>query len=117
MLKIFLVILSDGKENGVKIVVMSEGDNELKSRDIENELRLPQNERSNSLDPTNKFDGFDPNRRRISSISSLGNWAGAMIVSDVAVSRNGNWYIGFYASQYQMLRIYITLQAKSGRFS
>lgn len=100
------------KGSEVKIVVMS--DDELKSGDIErNRLNVPchnsipsiqnlfagdkfaagKNERSKSLDPTNNLDGFDPNKRRISSISSLGNWTGAVVVSDMSETtrKNGKW--------------------------
>lgn len=57
-------------------------------------LKLVKDERSLSLDPTQNLDGFDPNKRRISSISSLGNWTGAVVVSEIPESsqRNGKWY-------------------------
>lgn len=49
--------------------------------------------RSSSLDPTQNLDGFDPNKRRVSSISSLGNWTGAVVVSEIQqpIQRNGKW--------------------------
>ena len=57
-------------------------------------LKAIKDERSLSLDPTQHLDGFDPNKRRISSISSLGNWTGAVVVSEIPEStqRNGKWY-------------------------
>lgn len=46
---------------------------------------IVKNERSASLDPL-QFDvnGFDVTKRRASSISSLGNWTGAVVVSDAS---------------------------------
>lgn len=46
---------------------------------------IVKSERSASLDPL-QFDGneFDVNKRRASSISSLGNWTGAVVVSDAS---------------------------------
>lgn len=63
------------------------------NRFLNNDLNSMKNERSRSLDPTNNLDGFDPNKRRISSISSLGNWTGAVIVSQMIepTKRNGKW--------------------------
>lgn len=46
-----------------------------------NKLALMRLERSKSLDPTQKLDGFDPVRKRISSIMSLGQW-GAINLED-----------------------------------
>lgn len=103
--------MSNVNETEVKIVVMSEDDNEITHPDIELKNRLNvshhdsipsiqnlfnktlKNERSQSLDPTNNLDGFDPNKRRISSISSLGNWTGAVIVSEMIepIKKNGKW--------------------------
>lgn len=104
------------KESEVKIIVMSENNCELKpfdvdrnrlsiprlsipnnnpmQHDIKNEIGALKSERSRSLDPTQALDGFDPNRRRVSSISSLGNWTGAVIVSEVQkeIKLNGKWY-------------------------
>lgn len=107
----FPVMNSIEKEPEVKIVVMSENNCELKPYDIDrNRLSIPngnsikndiindpgalKSERSRSLDPTHALDGFDPTRRRVSSISSLGNWTGAVIVSEVpeAIKLNGKWY-------------------------
>lgn len=100
----------------MKIIVMSDDEKELRSFDketmdrlnvphrgsissIQNSLKnsvlkLVKDERSLSLDPTQHLDGFDPNKRRISSISSLGNWTGAVVVSEIPESsqRNGKWY-------------------------
>lgn len=102
----------------MKIIVMSDDEKELRSFDketmdrlnvphrgsissIQNSLKnsvlkLVKDERSLSLDPTQHLDGFDPNKRRISSISSLGNWTGAVVVSEIPEStqRNGKWYKG-----------------------
>lgn len=57
-------------------------------------LKSPKSERSKSLDPSHGLDGFDPTRRRVSSISSLGNWTGAVLVSEApdAIKKNGKWY-------------------------
>ena len=58
------------------------------------EIGALKSERSRSLDPTQTLDGFDPNRRRVSSISSLGNWTGAVLVSEAQeeIKLNGKWY-------------------------
>lgn len=94
----------------VKIVVLSENDCELKPQidsekrirlsiphdeAIQNEINSMKSQRSKSLDPTQILDGFDPNKRRISSISSLGNWTGAVIVTEVPelTKKNGKWYL------------------------
>lgn len=97
------------KESEVKIIVMSEADCELKQSDVDrnclsipndhndlrNDLNTMKSERSRSLDPSQALDGFDPTRRRVSSISSLGNWTGACIVSEALepIKQNGKWYI------------------------
>lgn len=108
------MISSNVKESEVKIVVMSEDNCELtpivdvemkKNRlsipnhdyipnDLNRDLKSSKNERSRSLDPTQNLDGFDPTRRRVSSISSLGNWTGAVLVSEAPDSykKNGKWY-------------------------
>lgn len=113
------VMDSIGQEPEVKIVVMSENNCELKPSNIDrNRLSIPNNdliptdisnnlstlksERSRSLDPTQAaLDGFDANRRRVSSISSLGNWTGAVIVSEASEpirNQNGKWYFRIKAS-------------------
>lgn len=104
------------KDNEVKIVLMTEEDGEYELKQSPNEtsihkhLNVPKrnsfqannnadlatmkNERSASLDPTQILDGFDPNQRRASSISSLGNWTGAVIVSEAPTPMrrsNGKW--------------------------
>lgn len=106
----------------MKIIVMSDDEKELPSFDKEtldrlnvphrgsissmqlslknSVLQLVKDERSLSLDPTqNHLDGFNPNKRRISSISSLGNWTGAVVVSEIPEStqRNGKWYNDYFA--------------------
>lgn len=104
------MINSNEKEPEVKIVVMSENNCELKPFESDrNRLSIPRlsipnndsneigalkSERSGSLDPTQALDGFDPNRRRVSSISSLGNWTGAVLVSEAQeeIKLNGKWY-------------------------
>lgn len=109
----FSVMIPSRKGSLVRIVVS--GDNDSKPCDVEpqnrlnvphrnsissinellsNDLNSTKNERSNSLELTNDLDGFNPNKRRISSISSLGNWTGAVIVSDFLESTEGNgkWY-------------------------
>lgn len=110
----------------MKIIVMSDDEKELPSFDKEtmdrlnvphrgsissmqlslknSVLKLVKDERSLSLDPTqNHLDGFNPNKRRISSISSLGNWTGAVVVSEIPESsqRNGKWYIDFFSVQFK----------------
>lgn len=107
----------------MKIIVMSDDEKELPSFDKEtmdrlnvphrgsissmqlslknSVLKLVKDERSLSLDPTqNHLDGFNPNKRRISSISSLGNWTGAVVVSEIPESsqRNGKWYNDLFPS-------------------
>lgn len=54
----------------------------LQLNNVLNKMRPIKSERSGSLEPTQMFDGFDSNQRRASSISSLGNWSGAVIVSE-----------------------------------
>lgn len=104
---------SSEKESEVKIIVMSEDNCEVKpivdsekenclsvpnheliQNEINNVLTCLKNERSKSLDPSQNLDGFDPTRRRVSSISSLGNWTGACIVSEAPepIKTNGKWY-------------------------
>lgn len=111
----FSVVNSSGRGSEVKIVVMADDEKELRPFDSENMdrlnvphrnsissmqnamknsvLKLVKDERSLSLDPTQNLDGFDPNKRRISSISSLGNWTGAVVVSEIPepIQRNGKW--------------------------
>lgn len=104
------IILAIEKENNVQIMIQ-ESEDELKPLNMEKRPRLsitshdiiPKNinkvlmaiksERSKSLDPNKHLDGFDPNRRRVSSISSLGNWTGPVLVSEFTdpIKRNGKW--------------------------
>lgn len=101
-------MLSIEEESELKIVVTSETNCELKPSYIDrNRLSIPndnsnhkdlnklKSERSRSLDPSKALDGFDPTRRRVSSISSLGNWTGAVIVSEALepIKQNGKWYL------------------------
>lgn len=110
-----LVMEQKDRSNEVKIVLMTEKQeeyelNEETISDSENKLIVPKrssvhvnnvnemiackSERSASLDPTQMVDGFDLNQRRASSISSLGNWTGAVIVSEAIQpirKRNGKW--------------------------
>lgn len=103
------------RSNEVKIVLLTEKQEEYEliegtMSDNENMLIVPKrsslqvdnvseiksikSERSASLDPTQICDEFDPNQRRASSISSLGNWTGAIIVSEAFQpirKRNGKW--------------------------
>lgn len=100
------------KHNEVKIVLMTENREEIELPESpnENNLNVPKrnsfqvnsvnglmparSERSASLDPTKILDGFDPNQRRASSISSLGNWTGAVIISaamEPMRKSNGKW--------------------------
>lgn len=49
-------------------------------------------ERSKSLISPQDLDGFDPIRKRISSILSLGEWGGALYSHDSLESlKNGKW--------------------------
>lgn len=49
-------------------------------------------ERSKSLISPQELDGFDPIRKRISSIMSLGEWGGAIYSHDSLESvKNGKW--------------------------
>lgn len=117
---LFSVVNLSGRGSEVKIIIMSDDEKDIRTFDketidrlnvphrgsissIQNSLKnsvlkLVKDERSLSLDPTqNHLDGFDPNKRRISSISSLGNWTGAVVVSEIPEStqRNGKWYNNF----------------------
>lgn len=59
-----------------------------------NLLNRVKNGRSRSLDPANFLIEFERRQRRGSSISSLGNWTGAVIVSEAIDSsdhRPGKW--------------------------
>lgn len=99
-------------ENDVKIIVSAENDCESKpdANQIDNQLHVPKkdveplqnnillnrvkNQRSRSLDPANCLIEFERRQRRGSSISSLGNWTGAVIVSeaiDSSENRPGKW--------------------------
>lgn len=53
----------------------------LKHRRI-SDVGINKNERSHSLDPLQFMKDMEMRKRRASSISSLGNWTGAVIVSD-----------------------------------
>lgn len=98
----------ENSESEVKIVVSTENDYEEKQEQSEKHLNIPKmdagsgtptnnnillnrgkNERSRSLDPTNFLIEFERRQRRGSSISSLGNWTGAVIVSE-AIDSSGN---------------------------
>lgn len=99
----------DEDNNNIKIVLMTEKEDKIELSTDPGHLDVPKrgsfqvndkndfgsmrNERSASLDPTQIFDGFDPTQRRVSSISSIGNWTGAVIVSEAnQIQRtNGNW--------------------------
>lgn len=111
----FSVVNLSGRGSEVKIVVMADDENELRpfNKGTMDRLNVPHHDsissiqnalknsvlksakdaRSSSLDPTQNLDGFDPNKRRISSISSLGNWTGAVVVSEIPepIQRNGKW--------------------------
>lgn len=109
----------------VQIVVMNEDENNVKNSKDEAECRLEEgeveekeepfippkrgslrhvkamehldviNERRSSLS-AKQIDGiYDINKRRASSISSLGNWTGAVIVSEAIqpVKKNGKWCV------------------------
>lgn len=59
------------------------------------DLMMGKRERSQSLDPLQLMKDMDLRSRRTSSISSLGNWTGAVIVSDVTETLNrtsGTWF-------------------------
>lgn len=92
----FLVMNSNEKEDEVKITVASEDESKAKVslEDIEKDdkvTQLIQSERSKSIDTTQKFEGFDPINKRISSIMSLGDLGGAVILEDLTI-KNGKWY-------------------------
>lgn len=58
------------------------------------DLGINKNERSHSLDPLQFMKDMELQKRRASSISSLGNWTGAVIVSDATENvknKNGKW--------------------------
>lgn len=104
----------DNSDVDVKIIVSDDNDCEVK-RDVQSQekhLQIPnsdaepmpnnnllnrvKNQRSRSLDPANFLIEFERRQRRGSSISSLGNWTGAVIVSEAIDSsdhRSGKWYI------------------------
>lgn len=105
--------MTNTTEPEVKIVVLSEDNCELTPmvdvekkfclsvpgrddgpNELNKHLESSKSERSKSLDPTQGLDGFDPTRRRVSSISSLGNWTGAVLVSEApdSIKKNGKWY-------------------------
>lgn len=98
----------ENSESEVKIVVSTENDYGSKQVEPEKFPKIPKtdsetgtptnnnillnrvkNERSRSLDPTNLLIEFERRQRRGSSISSLGNWTGAVIVSE-AIDSSGN---------------------------
>lgn len=107
------VIEKHDGENDVKIIVMAEDGYELiqNSMQTQNLLNVPKqslfdvnkndsaivkSERSKSLDPTYLLKHFEQKQRRGSSISSLGNWTGAVIVSTTINSSkksNRKWYL------------------------
>lgn len=61
------------------------------------DLGINKNERSHSLDPLQFLKDMEVRKRRASSISSLGNWTGAVIVSDATESvknKNRKWFVG-----------------------
>lgn len=107
------VIEKHDGENDVKIIVMAEDGYELiqQSMQTQNLLNVPKqslfdvnkndsaivkSERSKSLDPTYMLKHFEQQQRRGSSISSLGNWTGAVILSTTINSSkksNGKWYL------------------------
>lgn len=60
------------------------------------DLGINKNERSHSLDPLQFLKDMEVRKRRASSISSLGNWTGAVIVSDATESvrnKNRKWFV------------------------
>lgn len=60
------------------------------------DLATSKTERSHSLDPLQFMKDMDLRKRRASSISSLGNWTGAVIVSDMSEGlkkTNGKWFV------------------------
>lgn len=98
----------ENSETDVKIIVSNENEYEAKQDQSEKYLNIPKadaetgtptnnnillnrvkNERSRSLDPANFLIEFERRQRRGSSISSLGNWTGAVIVSE-AIDSSGN---------------------------
>lgn len=65
----------------------------LKHRRV-SDLGMNKSERSHSLDPLQFMKDMEMQKRRASSISSLGNWTGAVIVSDATENinkKNGTW--------------------------
>lgn len=67
----------------------------LKHRRV-SDLGMTKSERSHSLDPLEFMKDMEMRRRRASSISSLGNWTGAVIVSDASENikrKNGKWFV------------------------
>lgn len=97
----------DSNENNddMKIIPIPEDDGEMKPvdkdvsisvqdiKEVSNEIQIKM-KRSKSLDPTHKLEGFDPIRRRISSIMSMGDLIGDAIVTEsYGQVKNGKWYL------------------------
>lgn len=118
---LFLTVISKKLSAGstdIQIFVMNEEETEPRQMNVDNQLKRDRldkqtrhsfklsktsdllavkNARSASLDPLQFEADFDKNKRRASSISSLGNWTGAVIVSDAAnrqITSNGKkWQV------------------------
>lgn len=97
----------DSNENNddVKIIAIPEEECEMKPvvkdvsisvqdiKEVANDTQI-KNKRSKSLDPTHKIEGFNPIKRRISSIMSMGDLIGDAIVTEsYGQIKNGKWYI------------------------
>lgn len=98
----------------MKIVVLNEEENQRKLQNEQGDISrknslMPTDavaanrERKISLDPSHILQGKRSTNRRASSISSLGNWTGAVIVSEVAkLDSKSPWQ-----AQYANLSIYL----------
>lgn len=77
------------------MIAEDENEKEHLSKDVEkDDIQLNRNQRSKSLDTTDKPDGFDPVSRRISSIMSLGHMGGIEILKETPEDlKHGKWYL------------------------
>lgn len=79
--------IDEKKINNTSVPILNEND-----EFSDNKSKLLKYERSKSLDPTQKLNGFHPIKERISSIMSLGDIVGDAILSDPNEGRSdGKW--------------------------
>lgn len=77
---------NDNLDESAQAQVQSDGEHEHR----ENEFSPIKYQRSKSLDPVRMLDGFDPMKKRFSSIMSLGDVVGDAIVGE-SYAKDGKW--------------------------